>query len=438
MTKNILLCFIHFLFFTFIDYAVSQDKIGDIKPSSSSDNMITYIVRYKSDTDLTKAKSVFSDKKVFDKAYSFKKAPIDIIKVKSKNIVEFEEYMAKANNILYYEKDSVKKIFYHIPNDPLVYDQWYIDYMNAPLLWGKLIDIKQDHDSFGQELVIAIIDTGVDLEHPELKESFWTNRFEIPGNNIDDDFNGYVDDIHGINSACEGCDTQRVDATECSNHGTLMAGIIAAKQDNNVGISGLTPNVKILICKAGTDYGMQNSAVFKAMDYIIEMKSRGVNIIAVNMSYGGDEKSNIERYLLDEFEKYDIIPIIAAGNLDQNLDKEPLYPASFKLDHAIVVGSVNANSEKSEFSNFGRRTVEIFAPGESILTTAYIYGEHGYAMVEGTSISTPMIASAIAYEYMKHPSYSIYDIKEQVISMGQYSRELDRISVSGKILNFSE
>lgn len=370
--------------------------------------------------------------------YMYKNAPFISVVVKASNISKFLKEVNTLKEITQIYTDELKRPFYTVTNDPLFYDQWYIDFLGVPYLWDNIKNSNKLLNPI-EEVVIAIIDTGVDLDHPELKGSFWINKMEIPDNGIDDDANGYIDDINGINSDCMGCKQQSIQASECSNHGTFMAGIISAKKNNGVGIAGIGPsNVKLLICKAGTDTGMPNSSVFRALDYIIEMKKRGVNIVAVNMSYGGEQKIELEEYLLSQFGDLNIIPIIAAGNEDRNLDLRPLYPASYKLDQSIVVASIGPNGKKSSFSNYGLQTIDIFAPGESILTTAYVYGEHGYGITDGTSISTPMVAAAIAYLYELFPNYSGYELKELLIRKSIFSRPLRLYSKNGKILDFKD
>ncbi len=385
-----------------------------------------------------KADKVINNISYIEDHYIYKNAPFVSVVVKTSNVNNFLKKIKNLENIIQVYTDEIKRPFYTITNDPLLYDQWYIDFLGVPYLWDKIKNNNKQLNPF-EEVVIAIIDTGVDLEHPELKNSFWVNKMEIPNNGIDDDSNGYIDDINGINSDCMGCSQQSIQASECSNHGTFMAGIISAKKNNGLGIAGIGPsNVKLLICKAGTDTGMPNSSVFRALDYIIEMKKRGVNIVAVNMSYGGEQKVDLEEYLLSQFGDLNIIPIIAAGNEDRNLDFRPLYPASYKLDESIVVGSIGPNGKKSSFSNYGFKTIDLFAPGESILTTAYVYGEHGYGITDGTSISTPMIAAAIAYLYELFPMYSAYELKELLIQKSIFTRQLRLYSKNGKILDFKD
>jgi subtilisin family serine protease len=370
--------------------------------------------------------------------YIYKNAPYVSVEVKNTLVKNFLKEIQKTKNITGIQEDGVKKLFYTVPDDPLFYDQWYADFLGLPYLWDEVKN-SSSQLNIPEETVIALIDTGVDLDHPELKDAFWVNKMEIPGNGVDDDANGYIDDINGINSDCPRCKKQSIEASECSNHGTFMAGVIAAKKDNGIGIAGIGPsNVKILICKAGTDSGMPNSSVFRAMDYLIEMKKRGVNIVAVNMSYGGEEKSDLEKHLLEELEANEIIPIIAAGNEDKNLDLHHIYPASYKLDNSIVVGSIGPNGKKSSFSNYGFNTINIFAPGESILTTAYVYGEHGYGITDGTSISTPMVAAGIAYLYELFPNYSAFKLKEKLIEKSTFSLPLVRYEKSGRILDFKK
>ena len=136
--------------------------------------------------------------------YVFKNAPFISVEVKDSNEERFLTRIKRLKFISEIYDDGVKKPYYFIPNDPLFYDQWYADFLGLPYFWEN---IKNSYGASktSNEVVIAIIDTGVDLEHPELKDSFWVNKMEVPDNEIDDDANGYIDDINGINSNCMGC-----------------------------------------------------------------------------------------------------------------------------------------------------------------------------------------------------------------------------------------
>lgn len=212
------------------------------------------------------------------------------------------------------------------------------------------------------EVVVAVVDTGVDITHPDLSANIWTNPGEIAGNAIDDDNNGRVDDVHGYDFAL-GTATM----TDSGEHGTHVAGTIAATGNNGVGIIGVDYKAKVLPLKVSTDgESLSTSAVLSALDYIVDLKERGVNIVAVNASYGGGSSSTSERQAIEALRDAGIVLCAAAGNEGLNNDSTPSYPANYTTSNIISVAAMTQTNGLASFSNYGATSVDIGAPGTNI------------------------------------------------------------------------
>ncbi|MEN3940036.1 S8 family serine peptidase [Prosthecobacter sp. SYSU 5D2] len=235
-----------------------------------------------------------------------------------------------------------------------------------------------------EELVVAVIDTGVDVTHPELAPRMWTNSQEIPDNNIDDDGNGYVDDYYGYDFV-----EDLSDPSDISDHGTHIAGTIAAQGNNSSGVIGINDHVRIMALKVSANGDtMSTSAVIEAMEYAVSMKRRGVNLVALNASYGGSGYSNAERAAIQTAGVEGIILCAAAGNESVNNNTTPSYPASYGLANIITVASSTQNDTLSSFSNFGSTSVDLAAPGSNILSTAPT--AYAFQVGSGTHDALPM------------------------------------------------
>jgi len=216
-----------------------------------------------------------------------------------------------------------------------------------------------------QEIVVCVADTGVDITHPDLAPNVWTNPGEIPGNGVDDDGNGYVDDIHGYDFA-----SNTATITDSSYHGTHVAGTIAAAGRNARGVIGLQFKAKILPMKLSTDGKyMLSSAIVSACNYAVAMKAKGINIVAFNASYGGASYSVSEYNAALALRNAGIILCAAAGNEKANNDAVATYPANYNLSNVISVASVDARNGLSTFSNYGATMVDLAAPGTEIFST---------------------------------------------------------------------
>lgn len=217
----------------------------------------------------------------------------------------------------------------------------------------------------GAALVVAVIDTGVDYTHPDLVDSMWQNAGETADNGVDDDANGYRDDVRGYDFAAA-----TADPIDVGYHGTHVAGTIAAGGNNGLGVIGVAPGVRIMPLKASSDGTTMNSAaVIAAVQYATTMKTRGVNVVAINASYAGGGYSAAERSAIQAANDAGIVFCAAAGNSSNDNDVVSTYPASYRLPGMIVVAASDANDALASFSNYGDTTVDLAAPGVGILST---------------------------------------------------------------------
>ncbi len=322
-----------------------------------------------------------------------------------------------------------------MPNDPLAPQQWHLRAVKAMEAWS--------HAAGGREVVVAVMDTGVQLFHEDLRGRIWTNPKEIPDNGLDDDGNGFVDDIHGWNFVQghnnptaelvplpqEGCLPDEA-SRGYEDHGTHVAGIIGATTGNGRGIAGLAPNVKIMPLKImGGPCGIGRLVdVVLALDYAI---ANGAHI--VNMSIGGPNRSAIMQKLLEAAGRKGILVVAAAGNAASDNDVVPEFPSGYPLPNIISVAATGVDDELADFSNFGPRSVHLAAPGVDILSSVP-EGEDGrgpdsgYKAHTGTSMAVPVVVGAAALIKSQHPDMTGAQIRERLLET------VDRVAgLAGKV-----
>lgn len=301
-----------------------------------------------------------------------------------------------------------------IPNDPLFARQSYLSQIHAPQAWTLM--------SGSSSTVVAVLDSGLDMAHPDLKDALWMNEDEIPGDGIDNDSNGYIDDVHGwdfINDIPDPKPKFGGDFLYAGiHHGTLIAGIIAARGDNGFGIAGVSWHTKIMPLRVLTNQGEGNVFdVVRAIDYAI-----GKRVDIINLSFLGTEESTYLRSALRRALDAGVIVVTAAGNNESgkkgfNLDEEPVYPACFNdsLAGVIAVGSVDALGQKAPFSNYGS-CIDVIAPGIDLYSTQAVnYERFGFDHYygggwSGTSLSTALVTGVIALMKSANPSLSPTEI----------------------------
>jgi thermitase len=250
-----------------------------------------------------------------------------------------------------------------------------------------------------EEIIVAVVDTGVDYNHEDLKAVMWHNPGEIPGNKIDDDNNGYIDDVHGINTLKRRDDGSAYGNPMASHsHGTHVSGTIAAAQNNNVGIAGIASAVKIMAIRA-----VPNSSDETDLDVVesfLYAAKNGAKLINCSFGKSHNEGGMIVNETIDHIGKtFGVLIFAAAGNdYGRDIDSNKTYPASFESDYLLVVASTKKSGGLSWFSNIGEKSVDLAAPGSDVYSTVK---DNKYANMSGTSMATPT-AVGVAAEVLSH------------------------------------
>ncbi|MBA2259336.1 MAG: S8 family serine peptidase [Acidobacteria bacterium] len=318
----------------------------------------------------------------------------------------------------------------HITTPPPPNDPYWLD----GNLWGmQRIDAQSAWNNFGagtSTVVVADIDTGVNYNHPDLAANMWRNPNEISGNGVDDDGNGYVDDVFGI-------DTVNNDSNPMDDqgHGTHTSGTIGAVANNSIGVVGVAWNVRILACKFldATGNGTDAGAV-ECFNYVVQQKSRGVNVRVTNNSWGGARDGAVGTVLknaIDAAGDAGILSVMAAGNKGTNNDVAPFDPASFTSPSIVAVAASDQADNRAGFSNYGATSVDLAAPGVTILSTA----GGGYAYSSGTSMAAPHVAGAAALLFAHAPTMSVAAAKAALLDSADPLAAWAGLVVSGARLN---
>ena len=349
---------------------------------------------------------------------------IDLVLIEGENINQLLEELKKDPTVEYVEPHYVKQVYgisfqrSDLPNDSYFNRQWALNSSSSES--GSDIDFLEAlalsrESNPDNPVIIGIIDSTFAIEHPDLINQLWVNEEEIPNNGVDDDNNGYIDDIHGFDFVNFSSNVQGDD-----DHGSHVAGIAAAEKNNQKGISGAFPNVKFiaLACSTG-GVGISSLATLRAKNYLINLKNRGYNIVAVNASYGSNIYSQLAYESIEDLSDNDILFCTAAGNDGWNLDLEKdangngildaeedlngngildvSYPNSYDLPNIIGVASLNSNRELAYDSNYGNIEVDLAAPGENIYSTLSIdtiQEIQDILLSNGTSIENQLITNA--------------------------------------------
>jgi serine protease len=294
------------------------------------------------------------------------------------------------------------------PNDPLFSKQWgwYNNEYGYDI--GALGAWQIEKGS--KNIAIVIIGTGVDYTHPDLKNNMWVNPGEIAGNGIDDDNNGYIDDIHGVN-VIDGTG----DPMDDVGHETAIAGIIGAEANNGIGIAGVMHYVSLIACKflSASGTGSTHDAI-KCFNYVESLAKRnntGATIIATNNSWGGDSFSAALEEAIQRQRDLGILFVTTAGNDALNLDEHPIYPASYDVANIIVVGKLERDGHHRESGSFGPNTVHLAAPGAGLVST-WINGT--YRELSGT-FSVAFAAGVLGLIKSHRPTLNWIQLKHQLL-----------------------
>lgn len=295
-----------------------------------------------------------------------------------------------------------------LPNDKRFSELWAasnsildVD-LDLPAAWNKATG--------SENVVVAVVDTGVDSTHPDLIANMWKNLAEVNGvGGVDDDGNGVIDDIHGFN-AIDGTGNPIDD----NNHGTHVAGTIGAAGNNKIGVVGVNWKVKLMAVKFMTSAGSGTmSDAVKALDYVTNMKLAGVNIVASNNSWGLTSESPALLSAISRSNNANILFIAAAGNAGLNIDSTPYYPASYSQSNIISVGAVAALGNLPTWTNYGLQNVDLVAPGENILSCL---PNNTYGYLSGTSMAAPQVTGALALLKGYAPDMTVEQLKSTLFN----------------------
>jgi subtilisin family serine protease len=305
-----------------------------------------------------------------------------------------------------------------VPNDSEYSQQWAMAAGNG----GCAAELAWEEFTGSAAITVAVVDTGVSIEHPELEQNLWTNPDEYY-NQRDDDHNGLVDDIHGFDyNDGEG------NPDGCNTHGTHVAGIIAARGNNNLGVAGVnwTTSIMALRVDQGCGDGYAGHQDF-AFDYAIDKGAR----VSTHSYIGYGDNSTWDTIAVAG-QAYGHIAVCGAGNSGSDNDIDPVIPANSAASNVMSVGSLGEGGVMSHFSNWGATQVDLFAPGSGIYSTV---GADGYGFREGTSTAVPHVAGALALVLSNRPNLTWQQAKALMLSSVTTSPSLQGRCVSGGRLN---
>lgn len=310
-----------------------------------------------------------------------------------------------------------------VPNDPLWNQQWYLRQIGADSAWTVTTGTPR--------VIVGIIDVGIDITHPDLQENIWVNPNERAGDGIDDDANGFIDDVHGWNFVNGSEDVRPMygstGSEEAWSHGTMVASLIGAKGNDGLGMTGVAWNIRLmpLVTLDGNGSGSTQD-IIRAIRYAIRMK-----VDVINLSLAGYEQDPGLTDAVHQAVEAGIMVVGANGNSDKdtrgiNIDEMPSYPACGERseDAIIGVGGTNTRDQKAPYANFGTRCTDISAPGFDLLAARPSYArdvlENGQTVanyregVGGTSLASPLVAGAAALLKSVHPTWTVTQIQTRL------------------------
>lgn len=410
-----------FLLIAAMAVAVIQAGAGTIDPP----NQKKVIIRYKagvSSQNVVDLEALGVDVKYVYKIINGIAATVD---------EELLDELELLENVLEIEEDYEVSIC-KTPNDPRFSDLWglhntgqtggtYDADIDAPEAW--------DLQTGSSNVVVAVIDTGVDYNHQDLSANMWKNPGEVAGNGIDDDGNGYVDDVYGWDF-CNN-DSNPIDD---HNHGTHCSGTIAGVGNNGIGVVGVNWKAKIMALKFLNSQGSGAiSDALAALEYATMMKQqKNIPIIATSNSWGGGGFSSSFKQAIEASDNAGILFIAAAGNASSNNDVTPNYPSNYDVPNVIAVAATTHTDGLASFSNYGASTVDLGAPGSNILSTTR---NNGYGTMSGTSMATPHVSGVAALIKAHASSYTHSQIKSLILNKVDPVSSLSGKTVTGGRLN---
>lgn len=329
------------------------------------------------------------------------------------NLEDMAAVIRNLPGVIYVEPNYLVTLDSLIPNDPLFSKQYGL--RNTGFNQGKAgkdigATIAWETTTTAQNILIATVDTGIDAQHIDLHDNIWVNPGEDGlddqgrdkrTNGIDDDGNGFIDDWHGWDFANNDNDPQ-----DDMGHGTHVAGIIAAKGGNGIGIAGVVWQTNLVAIKAFDNHGIADIAtIARAVAY-----AQTIGAKVVNNSWGKDSFSEALLTAFKNTALANMIMVVAAGNSHTNLDQTPYYPASFHLPNVLVVAATDATGNLASYSSYGTSIVDFAAPGDQILSTT---PQNQYAFMSGTSMATPFVTGMVALLLDRFPDLTPTEVRSR-------------------------
>ncbi|OLE53070.1 MAG: hypothetical protein AUG51_14790 [Acidobacteria bacterium 13_1_20CM_3_53_8] len=350
-------------------------------------------------------------------------------------------------DVLYAEPNYIRHLD-TLPNDARFGEMWGLK--NTGQLGGKAgADIHAEEawstTTGDRSIVVGVIDEGMDINHTDLQANIWRNTAEIAGNGIDDDGDGFVDDVNGWDFFHN--DSTVFDGPSADNstdeHGTHVAGTIGAVGNNGTGVVGVNWQVNLMSLKVfGTDSERPSSVsqFVQAYSYAKMMRdlwvstngAKGANLRVLNNSYGGFGHSQAEQDAISALGNSGILFVAAAGNDSESNDIYPHYPSSYDLPNILAVAASNRSDNLASFSNYGARTVHMFAPGAQILSTT---PGNTYSVFDGTSMATPHVTGAAALVCARYPNISMQQLRAVLMMNGDVLANTTGLTESDRRLN---
>ena len=314
-------------------------------------------------------------------------------------------------------EDDGPLALFKTPDDPGVVEQYAIKHKNdhdidAPGAWNEQTSCAK----------VAVLDTGVQLDHPDLRPNLWENTKD-PANGRDDDKNGAIDDHFGADFV-----KGKGSGDDKNGHGTHVAGIIGARGNNDRGVTGLCWSLKLIAVRVLDADGRGNwSQEIAGIDYAIKAGAK-----VINCSFGGSSQSEIVRDAIERARKKGVLLVAAAGNDGKNADKHPMYPAAYPDSNVLSVAATNSKDKLASFSNYGAKTVDLAAPGDHVAST---FWHSDYAYMSGTSMAAPYVAAAAAMLSKAHGSWDLGEISTRLRKHGDKLGSLNGKTAYGERLN---